>query len=91
GGRAPARVELGVSGSTVEPAPGQPIPARQARSASTTLVTPLGRWTTYAATGGDSPAPAATRAGAGKARVLGTREQQAAPERQLLQLRVSVQ
>jgi hypothetical protein len=88
GGRAPAHLELSASGSTVEAAPGQPVPTRQQRSASTTLVTPLGRWTTFAAIG---DVPAATPARAGKARVLSTRDLQAGRDRQLLQVRVSAE
>jgi hypothetical protein len=81
GGRAPARVELSLGNAALDTSPGKAIPARQTRSVSTALVTPLARWTTFAAIG---------QASDGKAgQTLSTRDVSAASARQLFQVRVS--
>lgn len=81
GGRAPARVDLSVGDSTLEHTAGRPLPTRQTRSVSTTLVTPLARWTTFAAMGQAGE----TRAG----QTLSTRDVGASSTRLLFQVRVS--
>lgn len=82
GGRAPARVELSLGSAALDSTPGKAIPARQTRSVSTTLVTPLARWTTFAALG------QATESRAGQ-KTLSTRDIAARSARQVFQVRVS--
>jgi hypothetical protein len=82
GGMAPARIELSLGAGAVEPRAGQPVPARQTRGASTTtLVTPMARWTTFAALGTAAESRSGTE--------LSTRSLGAARERQVFQVRVS--
>lgn len=81
GGRAPARVELSLGSAALDSDRGKAIPARRTRSVSTTLVTPLARWTTFAALG------QATDARAGQA--LSTRDITTSSARQVFQVRVS--
>jgi hypothetical protein len=81
GGRAPARVELSLGNAALDAAPGKPIPARQTRNVSTLLVTPLARWTTFAALGQAGEA----RAG----QTISTRDIAASGARQLFQVRIS--
>jgi hypothetical protein len=81
GGMAPARVELSLGADAVEPRAGQPVPARQARGASTTLVTPMARWTTFAAVGNAAESRSGTE--------LSTRNLGSGRERQVMQVRVS--
>jgi hypothetical protein len=81
GGRAPARIELSMGNAALENAPGKHIPARQTTNVSTTLVTPLARWTTFAAMGQSGE----TRAG----QAISTRDITAGSARQVFQVRVS--
>lgn len=81
GGRAPARVDLSLGNTTLDYAPGKAIPARQTRNVSTTLATPLARWTTFAALG----QPPDSRSG----QAISTRDIATSSARQLFQVRVS--
>jgi hypothetical protein len=86
GGRAPVRVDLTLDAATIEPALGQPMPAHRQRSASTSVITPMGRWTTFAAIGTAAAAESSGR----KARALSTRDLSDTNDRQLWQVRVTV-
>jgi hypothetical protein len=90
GGRAPVKVDLALDTRALDTTRAQQgVPATQSRSVSTQLVTPMGRWTTFAAIGA-AGAGTSGRGGAGKAAatVLSTRDLSDAAERQLWQLRV---
>jgi hypothetical protein len=81
GGDSPVTLELNFSSTTLQPAPGTPLPATRTRQAGSTLSVPLGVWTAFAATG-----VAQEEAEPGRVSTLTLAER----GRQLMQVRVSL-
>lgn len=77
GGRHPVRVEVQLDAESLGDRQGSAIPATQHQVSSSTLSVPLGRWTTFAATGTAAPAQSSS-----------TWSSQPQAGRQLMQLRV---